>query len=84
MGPLGCRHTLPRHEPHATSPCRPPQDVIEPVLKPQWWVSCKDMAAASCQAVRDGSLEIIPKVCGEAAGRRREDGGCGGWGYIHD
>ncbi|KAG2438857.1 hypothetical protein HXX76_005397 [Chlamydomonas incerta] len=41
--------------------CSRSKDVIEPVLKPQWWVSCKDMAAASCQAVRDGSLEIIPK-----------------------
>lgn len=40
----------------------PQQDVIEPVLKPQWWVNCKDMAAKSCQAVRDGTLEIIPKV----------------------
>ncbi|PNH02488.1 putative valine--tRNA ligase, cytoplasmic [Tetrabaena socialis] len=37
------------------------KDVIEPVLKPQWWVDCKDMAAASCTAVRDGTLEIIPK-----------------------
>jgi valyl-tRNA synthetase len=25
------------------------------------WVSCKDMAAKSCTAVRDGTLEIIPK-----------------------
>ena len=39
------------------------KDVIEPVLKPQWWVSCKGMADASVAAVRDGSLEIIPKVC---------------------
>ncbi|GFR43813.1 hypothetical protein Agub_g4939 [Astrephomene gubernaculifera] len=41
--------------------CSRSKDVIEPVLKPQWWVNCKDMAAASCQAVRDGSLQIIPK-----------------------
>lgn len=38
------------------------KDVIEPVLKPQWWVSCADMAARSCEAVRTGELEIIPKV----------------------
>eukprot|EP00775_Hariotina_reticulata_P010346 gene10346-10503_t len=37
------------------------KDVIEPLLKPQWWVACGDMAARSCQAVRDGDLEIIPK-----------------------
>ncbi len=44
--------------------CSRSKDVIEPVLKPQWWVNCKDMAAKSCQAVRDGTLEIIPKVRG--------------------
>jgi valyl-tRNA synthetase len=38
------------------------KDVIEPLLKPQWWVACGDMAARSCKAVRDGDLEIIPKV----------------------
>jgi valyl-tRNA synthetase len=41
--------------------CSRSKDVIEPVLKPQWWVACEAMAARSCQAVRDGSLEIIPK-----------------------
>jgi valyl-tRNA synthetase len=38
------------------------KDVIEPLLKPQWWVACADMAARSVAAVRDGTLEIIPKV----------------------
>ncbi len=47
-------HALPR------LPCRS-KDVIEPVLKPQWWVSCQGMAAEACEAVRDGRLEIIPK-----------------------
>ena len=28
----------------------------------QWWVSCGDMAARSCEAVRTGELEIIPKA----------------------
>lgn len=37
------------------------QDVIEPLLKPQWWVDCKQMAADGCAAVRDGRIEIIPK-----------------------
>lgn len=38
------------------------KDVIEPLLKPQWWVACGDMAARSCEAVRNGTLEVIPKV----------------------
>ena len=42
--------------------CSRSKDVIEPVLKPQWWVNCKDVAEKSCAAVRDGTLQIIPKV----------------------
>mmetsp|Transcript_17141 Transcript_17141/g.42973 ORF Transcript_17141/g.42973 Transcript_17141/m.42973 type:complete len:1295 (-) Transcript_17141:143-4027(-) len=41
--------------------CSRSKDVIEPILKPQWWVKCDDMAARSCAAVRSGELEIIPK-----------------------
>ena len=44
--------------------CSRSKDVIEPLLKPQWWVSCKEMAEKSAQAVRDGTLEIVPKVRG--------------------
>ena len=40
--------------------CSRSKDVIEPVLKPQWWVSCEDMAAKACDAVRSKELEIIP------------------------
>lgn len=40
--------------------CSRSKDVIEPVLKPQWWVSCEGMAADACAAVRDGRLEILP------------------------
>jgi valyl-tRNA synthetase len=41
--------------------CSRSKDVIEPVLKPQWWVDCSGMAAEACAAVRDGRLEIVPK-----------------------
>ncbi|MEW5299660.1 MAG: hypothetical protein WDW36_002653 [Sanguina aurantia] len=41
--------------------CSRSKDVIEPVCKPQWWVACKGMAEKSTQAVRDGTLEIVPK-----------------------
>ncbi len=40
--------------------CSRSKDVIEPVLKPQWWVACGGMAADACAAVRDGRIEIIP------------------------
>ena len=36
------------------------KDVIEPVLKPQWWVDCKQMAADALECVEDGRLTILP------------------------
>lgn len=40
--------------------CSRSKDVIEPLLKPQWWVNCKGMASRGCDAVRNGELEILP------------------------
>ncbi|CAG8433960.1 2555_t:CDS:10 [Diversispora eburnea] len=42
--------------------CAKSGDVIEPVLKPQWWVSCSNMAAEAMKAVTDDKLRIIPKT----------------------
>lgn len=42
--------------------CSRSKDVIEPMLKPQWWVACGDMAAKGVQAVRSGELNIVPPV----------------------
>ena len=41
--------------------CSRSKDIIEPKLKPQWWVNCQDMAAQACTTVRDGNLQILPK-----------------------
>ena len=41
--------------------CSRSSDVIEPSLKPQWWVNCTQMAADACTAVRDGRLTILPR-----------------------
>ena len=40
--------------------CSRSGDVIEPVIKPQWWVDCKEMGAAAAQAVHDGALTVLP------------------------
>ena len=40
--------------------CSRSKDVIEPMLKPQWWVNCAAMAADACEAARSKELEIIP------------------------
>jgi len=41
--------------------CSRSKDVIEPMLKPQWWVNCKEMGADAVNVVRNGDLKIIPK-----------------------
>ncbi|KAI4811290.1 hypothetical protein KUCAC02_014203 [Chaenocephalus aceratus] len=36
------------------------KDIVEPLLKPQWYVSCADMAKQAADSVREGRLKIIP------------------------
>ena len=38
------------------------KDVIEPVLKPQWWVDSKNMADEALAAADDGRLTILPAI----------------------
>ncbi|KAL7986350.1 hypothetical protein Chor_011516 [Crotalus horridus] len=38
----------------------PVTDVVEPLLKPQWYVRCDTMAQAAAEAVRRGDLRIVP------------------------
>uniref|UniRef100_A0A3P8SSJ1 Valine--tRNA ligase n=1 Tax=Amphiprion percula TaxID=161767 RepID=A0A3P8SSJ1_AMPPE len=40
--------------------CSRSKDIVEPLLKPQWYVNCTDMGKQAADAVRDGSLKIIP------------------------
>ncbi|KAG7275461.1 hypothetical protein CRUP_008317 [Coryphaenoides rupestris] len=40
--------------------CSRSGDVIEPLLKKQWFLRCEDMAARAIQVVEEGQLEIIP------------------------
>jgi valyl-tRNA synthetase len=40
--------------------CAKTGDIIEPLVKPQWYVNCKDLAARSVDAVRNGELKLIP------------------------
>lgn len=41
--------------------CNRSKDVIEPMIKPQWYVKCGDMAKKAEEAVRSGELKIIPE-----------------------
>jgi len=40
--------------------CSRSGDIIEPVLKPQWWVNCEDMAKDALDAVENGDVQLIP------------------------
>lgn len=50
-------------EPNAMSlpVCSRSGDIVEPMLIPQWWVNCKDLAKKSADAVRSNELEIVPE-----------------------
>ncbi|KAF6762787.1 valine-tRNA ligase [Ephemerocybe angulata] len=41
--------------------CSKSGDVIEPVLKPQWWINCKPLAEEALKRTRAGELLIQPK-----------------------
>ncbi|XP_028159535.1 valine--tRNA ligase [Ostrinia furnacalis] len=42
--------------------CSRSKDVVEPMLKPQWYVRCDTMASEAIKAVKSGELKIIPDV----------------------
>ncbi|KAI9583138.1 valine--tRNA ligase [Glossina fuscipes] len=41
--------------------CSRSKDVVEPMIKPQWYVKCNEMAEKATEAVRSGELKIIPE-----------------------
>ncbi|CAA7036162.1 unnamed protein product [Microthlaspi erraticum] len=42
--------------------CSRSGDVVEPMLKPQWYVNCREMGKEALDAGCNGKLEIIPKM----------------------
>ncbi|KAK4054912.1 valine--tRNA ligase [Microbotryomycetes sp. JL201] len=41
--------------------CSKSGDIIESIMKPQWWVSCKGLADAALERTRAGELKIKPQ-----------------------
>ncbi|XP_012257189.2 valine--tRNA ligase isoform X2 [Athalia rosae] len=41
--------------------CSRSKDVVEPLIKPQWYVKCDEMAADAIRVVESGELKIIPE-----------------------
>lgn len=42
--------------------CAKTRDIIEPRLKPMWWVTCKDLAKRAKQSSDAGELKIFPET----------------------
>ncbi|XP_041068393.1 valine--tRNA ligase [Carcharodon carcharias] len=42
--------------------CSRSKDIVEPLLKPQWYVRCSEMARSAADVVRNGDLKIIPEI----------------------
>ncbi len=57
--------------------CNRSKDIIEPMLKSQWYVNCKDMAARSVKAAREKTLKIVPDFHEQVWFRWLED--CHDW-----
>ncbi|RDA83270.1 hypothetical protein CP532_0987 [Ophiocordyceps camponoti-leonardi (nom. inval.)] len=53
--------------------CEKSKDVIEPIMKPQWWVRMKEMAQPAMEAVRDGRITIKPDTAERSYFRWMED-----------
>lgn len=41
--------------------CSRSKDIVEPLIKPQWYVKCDTMAKNATEAVQSGELKIIPE-----------------------
>lgn len=42
--------------------CSKSKDVIEPIMKPQWWMRMRELANAAIKAVKDGEIVIRPET----------------------
>lgn len=50
-----------KNNPMAVPICSRSKDIVEPLIKPQWYVKCDEMAAKAIEAVNSGKLKIIPE-----------------------
>lgn len=58
----GFSSTQPWPPPMLTSSSSRSKDVVEPLLRPQWYVRCGEMAQAASAAVTRGDLRILPEA----------------------
>lgn len=53
--------------------CQKSKDIIEPIMKPQWWVKTKEIGAAAVDVVKNGQIKIRPETAERSYYRWMED-----------
>ncbi|KAI0890620.1 tRNA synthetases class I-domain-containing protein [Annulohypoxylon maeteangense] len=53
--------------------CEKSKDIIEPIMKPQWWMRMKDLAAEAIKVVKNGDIKIKPETAEKSYYRWMED-----------
>ncbi|RYP87329.1 hypothetical protein DL769_000533 [Monosporascus sp. CRB-8-3] len=53
--------------------CEKSKDVIEPIMKPQWWMRMKDLADEAIKVVKEGKIKIKPETAEKSYYRWMED-----------
>lgn len=63
LNELANRNLLMQVRPHAISipMCSRSKDIIEYLIRPQWFVNCKEMSIKALEAVQRGSIKIHPE-----------------------
>ncbi|XP_017772804.1 PREDICTED: valine--tRNA ligase [Nicrophorus vespilloides] len=51
-----------KNNPMVVPICSRSKDVVEPMLKPQWYIKCDEMAQKAVDVVQSGELKIIPEM----------------------
>ena len=53
--------------------CQRSKDVIEPIMKPQWWMRMRELADVAIKVVKDGDIVIRPETAEKSYFRWLED-----------
>ena len=48
------------NNPMAVGICSRSKDIVEPIIRPQWWVDCKEMADRAIKAAKEKDLVLLP------------------------
>ncbi|GAA5816462.1 hypothetical protein MFLAVUS_009991 [Mucor flavus] len=62
LNQLGCYKGKDNNHVMRVAVCSRSGDVIEPLLQPQWYIKCSELAAISKKQVENGQMKIVPDI----------------------